>query len=50
MALYWGTRYIRSCLPQELADDMRSVETDPYIVMTPEQERSVHMINGKLEA
>lgn len=47
MALHWGRPFIAQLLPNELMDKLQETETDPALKMTPEQETSVPIINGK---
>lgn len=47
MALHWGAEYLSKCLPEDIMEDIRSIESDPGLHMTPEQEKSFPFVNGK---
>ncbi|KAF2112392.1 hypothetical protein BDV96DRAFT_497886 [Lophiotrema nucula] len=47
MALHWGANFLHKCLPKDILADIRSIEADPFIKMTAEQEKSFPFVNGK---
>lgn len=47
MGLHWGSEHLNTCLPPEIASQLKYCETDPWIEMTPDQETRIPVCNGR---
>ncbi|EQB47925.1 hypothetical protein CGLO_12891 [Colletotrichum gloeosporioides Cg-14] len=47
MALHWATHNIDECLPEDLAANLKSAQTDPYADIPHEASKTIPMYNGK---